>query len=566
MLTVSPEPQFGERSPGWLKVAFLDEPEVRSLNAFICDLTSTRELHEALRLISEEVRAFLAARFVAVVVFEGEEQELVGEPGDLAAIRVPLRVAGRNVGEITAYLDQPRALTVSEDRAMQVIAAVAAVTLDNARRLQRERKCLTQSEAVNSLAPRIAVAQTHDELARLLVAALKDRLHYDAARLLWRAGEGDDVVCLAATRSSGHGPTVEQAWQDSGAAVRVLREGTPLLVGDQAEWHKLGGSAPGLRSLLAVPVRGSRGVLGVLEVGGRCPRAFDSADLTTLTSLAAQAAAVAERFGAQAAELGKPAAEPDRGRNEFLSLIVHDLRGPLSLVKGYAATLQRLGDSLDQEKRRRFLAGIDEAADRLNTMVEHLAGVSRLESGKFQLRLRRLDLTPLVTETVERMRLALDEHPISLELPGDLLPVHVDPEHLGRALASLLLYAARQSPASGRITVRITGQTSMVKAWSPSTATAEARPLALEQGYGIVAVRDEGAGIPRQQLTKIFDKVYSLAGHCGRKKGSGLELYVAKKVIEAHGGRVWAESEPGQGSTLSLCLPLSVVDEPAVNS
>jgi two-component system, OmpR family, phosphate regulon sensor histidine kinase PhoR len=220
-------------------------------------------------------------------------------------------------------------------------------------------------------------------------------------------------------------------------------------------------------------------------------------------------------------------------RDRYLHTISHDLRTPLTIVSSHAQLLrQRLEQGGLGAFEERCLDGILTGASRMNIMIRDLVDSARLEGGHLQLRREAVALGPFLAELLGRVASVLDVQRLQVDTAPDLPPTHVDPERLERILINLLSNALTYSPAG-----------------SPVRVTASGR------GDGVVvSVADQGRGIAPDDLPHIFERFYRGTG--GRTgEGVGLGLYITRMLVEAHGGRIWVDSRPAQGSTFSFTLP-----------
>lgn len=224
--------------------------------------------------------------------------------------------------------------------------------------------------------------------------------------------------------------------------------------------------------------------------------------------------------------------EVDQFKSDFVSMISHDLRTPLSLIKGYVATLLRPGLTLPEETRLRFLRGIDNATDRLTRLVDNIVSARRLETGMYKFALQRLPLTPLLRTVASAAAEHASGHRLEIDLPDDPLETIADPDEISRVVMNLLSNAFKYSPR---------GTTVRLRAWA-------------EDDEVHVTVSDQGRGLPPDQLERIFEKFYRVPGQDAPEHGSGLGLFICKRIVEAHGGRIWAESTLGRGSTFHVVL------------
>jgi len=228
-----------------------------------------------------------------------------------------------------------------------------------------------------------------------------------------------------------------------------------------------------------------------------------------------------------------------RIRAEFIDNLAHELRTPLANVRLLAETLSRESREAELPSRlRRSVAQIDVESGHLTQMVNELLDLSRIEQGTAGLDIEEVSLAPIVAGTLERLRVFGEAQGVLLvsEVPQDLPPVRADAERVGQVLVNLLHNAVKFSPAGGRIEVR-----------------AQTTPQEV-----VVSVRDEGIGIPEREIERVFERFYKVdRARVRGKGGTGLGLAIARHVVEGHGGRIWAESEEGSGSTFSFTIPLA---------
>jgi PAS domain S-box-containing protein len=227
--------------------------------------------------------------------------------------------------------------------------------------------------------------------------------------------------------------------------------------------------------------------------------------------------------------------EAEELKQTLLSVISHELKTPVSIIKGYAGTLAREDADWDQDTLAEGLAVIEEEADRLDNLISNLLEASRLQAGGLKLQLSYLNLADLAKAAVENLQATTDRHTFDLDFPEDYPPILGDFERLREALTNLIGNAIKYSPDGGL--VKVGGRT---------------------RGANTVLlyVRDEGIGIPPVDQERIFDRFHRVDNRLARQTpGTGLGLFLVRAVVEAHGGRVWVESTPGQGSIFWVELP-----------
>jgi PAS domain S-box-containing protein len=224
---------------------------------------------------------------------------------------------------------------------------------------------------------------------------------------------------------------------------------------------------------------------------------------------------------------------------ELLSILAHDLRTPLATLKGNATALLGNYHNWGTEMSMEFLTTIDRNVDELIRQVDRNLALTRVETGRLGLRPATIEPQDLIHQALERAAGSLGERQIELDLPDSLPKIRVDPARIEEVLINLLDNAAR---------------------YTPSITPVEIRSAQLENWLQISVV-DQGSGIPTNKQTEIFKKY--VRGES--EEGSGLGLYISRKIIEAHGGRIWVDSPPPdetQGSAFTFTLPIL----PEINS
>ncbi len=320
----------------------------------------------------------------------------------------------------------------------------------------------------------------------------------------------------------------------------VLMSGEPLVIRDaRTDPRHFGGvgqkTGVETRSLLAVPMQIKEQCIGVLEaMNKRDDREFSQDDVDTLMSLAAQAAAAIEnaRLVGALRKAYERLGELDKLKSDFISIASHELRTPLSLILLYAAVLrEQLGGAGGEQ-----VEPVLRAAMRLQHIIETMLNLSYLETGQMILALSQFDLRTEVQDACKDYEALAETGGLALmmDLPDEEISICADKEKVRVVLDNLISNAVKFTPAGGRVQVTLS-----------------------RRGDGVeVSVADTGAGIPPQDLERIFDRFYQVEDHMTRRHGGmGLGLSIVKGLVELHGGRVWAESVPGRGSRFIVVLP-----------
>ena len=222
-------------------------------------------------------------------------------------------------------------------------------------------------------------------------------------------------------------------------------------------------------------------------------------------------------------------------RQDFVANVSHELRTPLTTIKGYAETL--IDGALKEEVAPQFVHVIKKHADRLEKLVEDLLTLSKIETKAFTLKPERLSLTELIEDALDVMKELAENKNVSITDPQSFasLFVYGDRKNLEQVLINLLDNAIKYGREGGQIIL--------------SAAEKDQKEIQ-------VSIKDDGIGIPREDLPRIFERFYRVdKGRSQELGGTGLGLSIVKHIIQAHGGQVWAESEPGKGSTFYVTLP-----------
>ncbi len=227
--------------------------------------------------------------------------------------------------------------------------------------------------------------------------------------------------------------------------------------------------------------------------------------------------------------------EAEEMKSTFISVISHELKTPVALIKGYADTLRREDAQWDEETLREGLTIIEEESDRLNRLINNLLEASRIQASGLKLELSYIQLPKLAEKVVEGFRVQTEKHNFQLDFPPDFPPVLADEERMREVFSNLIRNAVKYSPQGGTIWVggRVNGD------------------------QVTVYVADEGIGIPVEEQERIFQRFYRVKSELSQStKGAGLGLYLCRAIVEAHGGRIWVESTPGKGAIFAFTLPL----------
>ena len=311
---------------------------------------------------------------------------------------------------------------------------------------------------------------------------------------------------------------------------RVIRDEEPHVSGPSAELTAFLGLDGEPRSVMAVPLVSRGEVLGVIAAAAAQGLTFEEADALFAAELARNGSLAIDN-----ARLYFDSQQAVRSREEVLAVVSHDLRNPLNAVS-LAASLLRSSDTISAEEREQ-LEIMAVSVERMRRLVEDLLDVTRLEGGKrLPLERSRLDAEALLRETYELFKVQTEAAGIELrhEVPRNLPQLWGDRHRILQVLSNLVGNAMKFTPAGGSITIRAAQHGGMLQ----------------------LSVSDTGSGIPQEHLKDIFNTYWQAKRT--ERLGAGLGLPIAKGVVEAHGGRIWVESNPERGATFHFTIPVAV--------
>jgi len=290
------------------------------------------------------------------------------------------------------------------------------------------------------------------------------------------------------------------------------------------------------QSAVAVPMVAARGKVGVLVLENRSSAQHLGADLPFLEAVAQLIALSIENARlSRELSVARSREQTDQFKAELISTLAHEMRTPLTSIKGFSTALLMEEATFSPQDQQEFLEIIDQECDVLTQLIHDLLESSIIDAGMLTLEPQPVILSRLARPIVDDLRRQTDKHHFIVDL--DALPiVEADPGRIEQVIRNLLDNALKYSPQGGMIVFR-----------------GEARPDRV-----IVSVSDQGLGIAPEHLNRLFEKFFRIESETDQHVvGSGLGLPIVRTIVESHGGQVWAESKLGQGSTFFFTLPTS---------
>ncbi len=547
------------------------------------------------------------------------DRQLLAE-GIRGYLRVPLVARGALVGTLALGAPLPRAFTAEHVEIAREVADQLALALEQARLYQAEQRWRQQLQAVMNLTRDIVGEQALPALLQDVVGrAVSLTGAHGGVLYLW----DEATATLVPSAWLNHGAYLQEIRHARGehltgavlfrstlydkAAVEDERAPALEAARQMAQWERGPRSGeeiwneypahPGhdprlvrwvpLTACMAAPLRVRARLLGVLTLDQIRPgHRFSGEELRLLETLAAQAAIVIEnarlyeerRLAAlqleatveartrELAAANQQLAEASRRKSEFLAAMSHELRTPLNAVIGFAELLRERGDTVPPEKRSRYLEHIYRSGKHLLQLISDILDLSKVEAGKLTLQPEPVPV-PIVLEdilVIARGLATKKGQTITAEIAPSLPPLHADPVRFKQILFNLLSNAVKFTPEGG--TILVTARKLESEQARTLHGLPASQPSSLPAGEFLeVAVRDTGVGIRPEDLPRLFQEFSQLETTQAQKhEGTGLGLALTKRLVELHGGKIWAESEGlGKGSRFTVLLPFHGPEETA---
>ncbi len=492
----------------------------------------------------------------------GPPPDALDEAGDSGEFRsgailsVPLLVSGRAIGVLQCLNKRDGGIFVTEDAdLLETFAGQAAIAIENARlfdmtdqqlalRVQELDTMQRIDQALNrTLDLKTVVDITMDWALRKSGAA--------AGALFMRDRELNELRIVASYGYPRSSPFAEEGRtlpEDRGVIGRAVRSGQPSL---NTEVHLDSGyveTLPGCVAQLTVPLFSADEVVGVIILESNHEGELDLLDLDFVARLAEHATPAivnAQLFG----ELQR--ANEDKSR--FVSFVAHELKNPMTSMKGYTDLLMKGVVGPVNEQQGSFLSTIFNNVMRMETLVSDLNDLTKQQTNNLRLDITTLDFRSIVNETLRAQQRMIDEkgQSLTLDIPDDLPPVRGDQNRLIQVLTNFISNANKYTPPGGAITIHA--------ALSPNRWDPQGPPEVIH-----CYVRDTGIGMSQEDLDQLFTPYFRSENPKTREQpGTGLGLAITRGLIELHGGTVWVESELEAGTTFHFTIPVARETEEA---
>ena len=469
---------------------------------------------------------------------------------------VPLLTLGHPIGFLSIDKQQPNHFTAEHARRSQAFAQIAATAIENARLFDRERRALSELSALAGITEAgLSVLRLDDMLHELIWRVVKSTeaaagmiMLLDGDRLVTRAAVGLDPAVVGYVDSVGEG-----------FSGRIAATAQSLIIMDAENDPRVRNPfvrEARIKTMLGVPLKASGRVVGVAHIDFKSVRPIEATEIARFEVMADRAARaienaqLIERISAHAEELEQRVAErtrdleraiakvqeADKLKSQLLSTVSHELRTPLASIKGYVTTLIDYRDRLQAVTQEEFLNIIDSEADRLRELVENLLDMSRIEAGVLRIHPEATRLTPVIERVLAVLQPKLVGREVVVDSLDELPDVMIDSDRIQQVLSNLIDNAAKYSPPGSPVHITVAAAEAVVT----------------------VGVHDRGPGISPEHAQHIFDRFYRINDARIRNTGGiGLGLAISRGLVEAHGGHLWLDSQPAQGSTFYFSIPIA---------
>lgn len=504
-------------------------------------------IDEQTRQISRTVVERVVASGEGVLTDNAQEDERFSMQQSVVGFQLrsimcaPLRSRGGVIGAV--YVDNRLLSNLFEQGDLDLLVAFAnqaAMAIENARLFTQTDQALARRVEELSLFQRIDQQLNKSlDLSRVLNLALSWAINLtetdggSIGLIETNADEPDKLpkLRLMVQRGEGNGETrLVQA--DHPVLAEILQNGVSITTQNVSPAESIDGTPATVQ--LAVPIKEERNgrVVGLITLENQHSDEINADDVAFVERLADRAAVAIEN-----ARLYEAVQAANKAKSDFVSLVTHELRLPMTSIKGYSDLLTSGMAGELNEQQQQFFAVIQRNLGRMSRLISDLADINRVESGRMKFEKKQIDLPPIVEDVVDNLREAINgrNQTISLNLPADLPAIYADPTRLSQVLTNLISNAHKYTPDNGHIEIQAHATNGQVQ----------------------VDISDNGLGISEADQEKLFTQFFRAESAAVRQQqGWGLGLSIVKKIIEAQGGTISFASELDAGSTFSFTIPL----------
>ncbi len=464
---------------------------------------------------------------------EGKIQEL----GIKSLLIVPMRSGNRIAGSLTLGSVRASHYTAEDSIIAQLVGIHLSTALEHVSSLENARKRISQIELIYEVTAQMASMLQLDDLLGAAAASIQRNFNYfDVTVFLFSPADRELILEAHSGSFVDFLPHGYRQRPSQGIIGWVFEKGERVICNDVSQDPRYVAYAyHNTKSEMAIPIKIDSETVGVLNVEDTRLHAFDETDGVVLQTLSDQLGIAIRnaRLYDEVRKANMKLTELDKLKSEFLGIVSHDFRSPLSSIILAGKSLLKHEAVLAAPRIREYLHIIVDQANRLNQLAEDTLSIAKIESGQLSYYFKIVNVERLIQDAVSMVRFS-SRHAVDYKIEPTVAFIKGDQTKLRQVVQNLVSNAAKYSPRGGKI--RISAQ--------------ESPPDKI-----ILSVSDEGIGIPPSQISKLFQK-FSRADTENAKdiKGAGLGLWICREVVEAHGGKIWIESEEGKGTTVKFTL------------
>ena len=457
--------------------------------------------------------------------------------GIKSLLAVPMHAGAETTGCLIFGRAHSAAYSLEDAGIAQQFADHCSMLIRNCSIIEDAGKRISQIELINEVSHQLSAMLHVDELLRGAAESIRETFHYfdvtvfllneDRTELLLEAHSGNfsDFLPHGYRQKVGHGIVGWVAENDEEILCNDVSADPRYIV---HEYHNT-------KSELALPIRVDGQLAGVLNVEDAKLHAFDETDGVVLETLCDQLGSALKnaRLYEEIQEANIRLIELDKVKTEFLGIVSHDFRSPLSSIILAGRALLKNEEVRRIQRVKDYLQIIVDQANKLNQLAEDTLSITKMESGELTYHFKVVNVIRLIQDAISMVRMS-SRHTIAFEVDPTVTFIKADPAKLRQVVQNLIGNAVKYSPRGGKISVKASD-------YSPKEM--------------LLSVSDQGIGIPAEKVDLLFQKYARVdSGEGNQIKGAGLGLWICKAVVEAHGGNIWIESGASKGTTIKFTV------------
>lgn len=478
---------------------------------------------------------------MGAIPIDGKKIEnIFKESGIRHIMAVPMKTGSEVIGALTLATTHNKTYNESDAVFAQLLAFAIGTSLKNNEAFENARKRIIQIELINEVSSQMTSMLQLDQLLNGAAVTIQKTFNYFDVTIFIITEDGHELELAAHSGNfidflpHGYRQNINQ-----GIVGWVARSGEKILCNDVTQdLRYLAYEYHSTKSELATPIKIDGRVIGVLNVEDTKLHTFDETDAVVLETLADQLGITIKnaKLYDEIQKANLKLMELDSMKSEFLGIVSHDFRSPLSSIILAGKSLLKNEAIQDQPRIKEYLHIIVDQANRLNQLAEDTLSITKLESGQLSYYFKIINVERLIQDAVSMVKFS-SRHTFEYSVHPDVAFIKGDQTKLRQVVQNLISNAVKYSPAGGKVTVNVSLD---------------------ESDQILFTVSDQGIGVPPDQIGRLFQKFSRIDNEQSRGiKGAGLGLWICREVVEAHGGKIWIESELNKGTSVKFTIQRS---------